>query len=116
MRICAILFLIPSLLLASPASDARQAARREMAAYKQGHPNCEWCGVAANPAKLRWIEVHHVIPVSVAPERAADTNNMVSLCRRDHIALGHAGDGACRYYIANLKEIMAVKVVKECGK
>ena len=46
---------------------------------------CAWCGTTKN------IEVHHVYMQSRWPERAYDTNNMVCLCRRCHLALGHRG-------------------------
>ena len=46
---------------------------------------CAWCGTTNN------IEVHHVYMQSRWPERAHDTNNMVCLCRRCHLVLGHRG-------------------------
>ena len=46
---------------------------------------CAWCGATNN------IEVHHVYMQSRWPERAMDTNNMICLCRRCHLVLGHRG-------------------------
>jgi len=46
---------------------------------------CAWCGKTNN------IEVHHVYMQSRWPERAHDTNNMICLCRRCHLVLGHRG-------------------------
>lgn len=46
---------------------------------------CAWCGATNN------IEVHHIYPQHLYPERAHDTNNMVCLCRRCHLVLGHKG-------------------------
>jgi hypothetical protein len=44
---------------------------------------CAWCGATND------IEVHHIYPQHLWPERARDTNNMVCLCRRCHFVLGH---------------------------
>jgi hypothetical protein len=46
---------------------------------------CAWCGATND------IEVHHIYPQHLWPERARDTNNMVCLCRRCHFVLGHRG-------------------------
>jgi len=46
---------------------------------------CAWCD------KTNDIEVHHVYPQHLWPERAKDTNNMVCLCRRCHLVVGHRG-------------------------
>ena len=46
---------------------------------------CAWCGATND------IEVHHLYPQHLWPERARDTNNMVCLCRRCHFVLGHRG-------------------------
>lgn len=50
---------------------------------------CAWCGATNN------IEVHHIYPQHIWPERAHDTNNMVCLCRTDgkgcHFYIGHHG-------------------------
>jgi cytochrome c553 len=47
---------------------------------------CAWCDGTNS------LEVHHVYPQHLWPERARDTNNMVCLCRRCHLALGHRGN------------------------
>lgn len=44
---------------------------------------CAWCGATND------IEVHHIYPQHLWPERARDTNNMVCLCRRCHFVVGH---------------------------
>lgn len=97
---------------ASPASDARQQAATEMLHYKAAHPECEACGTRGMPF-ARPNEVHHIITVSVAPDKASDTNNMITLCRPCHIVLGHCGDGACRKYCPNIREVLAIRIVKE---
>ena len=96
----------------TPASDARAQAETVMHHYKVAHPDCEACG--HKPVTLISLnEVHHIIPVSVAPDKAADTNNMITLCRPCHICLGHCGDKACRKYCPNIREVLAVRIVKE---
>ena len=41
------------------------------------YPSCARCGMAGE-------EVHHIAPRSVAPERAYDWTNLLTLCRRCH--------------------------------
>lgn len=96
---------------ASPASDARAQAETVMRHYKAAHPDCEACGAKESP--FRWNEVHHIITCAVDGNKAADTNNMITLCRPCHICLGHCGDGACRRYCPNIREVLAVRIVKE---
>lgn len=96
----------------TPASDARRGAATEMRHYKAAHPDCEACGSKATPL-LRRNEVHHIIPVSVTPDKSSDAGNMITLCRPCHICLGHAGDGACRKYCPNIRDVLAVRIVKE---
>lgn len=47
---------------------------------------CAWCGVTNN------IQVHHIYPQHIWPERAHDTNNMICLCPRCHLVIGHRGN------------------------
>lgn len=93
----------------SPASDARQKARPAMDSYRKAHPSCEWCSRKAGI--LARMEVHHLVPVAVAPDMAKDTNNMITLCRPCHIVVGHDGDGACRRHVVNVRQLIQVKVV-----
>jgi hypothetical protein len=46
---------------------------------------CAWCGATND------IQVHHIYPQHLYPARAHDTNNMVCLCPRCHLVLGHRG-------------------------
>lgn len=96
---------------ATPASDARQGAKTEMRQYKRVHPICEACG--AIQTLLRRNEVHHVTPCATDPILASDTNNMITLCRPCHVCLGHGGDGACRKYCPNIREVLKVRIVLE---
>lgn len=95
---------------ASPASDARQAARGVMDTYRKAHPDCDWCG--ATGSLVNRIEVHHIIPVSVATDTASDIGNMITLCRRCHIVIGHCGDNHMRRYCPNLRAVLALREVR----
>ena len=78
--------------------------RHAMQFYREAHPICEWCG------QSRDMAVDHAVPVHVDPSRAADTNNMVSLCGRCHFVLGHA----CNYkkWVENVKAIIAEGIIR----
>jgi len=85
---------------------------KAMKLYASEHPYCEWCG------RENRLQVHHCEPVSVAPEKAADPDNMITLCgKRCHITVGHAGNYA-NSYVANVKwmcqEVNPVKVEAKC--
>lgn len=47
---------------------------------------CACCGGTNN------IQVHHIYPQHIWPERAHDTNNMICLCQYCHLAIGHQGN------------------------
>lgn len=91
------------------------STRKAMNAYRDANPRCAWCG------RDKHLEVHHVEPVSVAPEKAGDPNNMIMLCRKPacHQVIGHEGDFGGRY-VENVKAIClsqrAVKTVKYINK
>ena len=76
--------------------------RRAMRAFRSKPENaqCAWCG------RSNRLEVHHIVPVSVAPHLAADQNNMIMLCRKPpcHQTIGHNGDFRGRY-VQNVQEI-----------
>jgi len=71
----------------SPPAEGRSprwpAAR---AAWLKDHPACAATGSTAD------IEVHHITPVHVAPDRELDPDNLITLCRPMHFWLGHGGD------------------------
>lgn len=52
-------------------------------------PRCQWCG-----GKLD-LEVHHIEPFHIKPERELDDNNLLTLCehgKKDcHLKHGHYG-------------------------
>lgn len=74
-------------------ADVRAAMRLHVEAF----PACHWCGRGH-------VEAHHVIPVHVNEARAADPLNLMSLCRRCHFAVGHAGDW--RSYVVNIPAVV----------
>lgn len=82
------------------AKNARKAwaTRKAMNAYGKAHPICEF------DKKTAAIHVHHVEPISEAPERAADPTNFISLGgKRNHLVVGHAGNW--RHHVKNVREI-----------
>lgn len=50
--------------------------------YRHDHPLCQDCDKQdiVEPA----TEVHHIIPISEAPDRRLDVKNLISLCHRCH--------------------------------
>lgn len=81
--------------------------RKAMEHHRYVHPTCE-CGCGRMP-----VDIHHVIPVSIAPSKAADPGNLMSLHHECHIAYGHASDKSCRKYVANLRDVLASRKVVE---
>ena len=78
--------------------------RRAMEAHRRANPSCFACG--SSP-----VEIHHIIPVAVNPEKAADPGNLMSLCPNCHIAHGHAGDPGCRRYVPNVQKLIQLRLV-----
>jgi hypothetical protein len=54
--------------------------------FLQDHPCCAACG------RQEQLEVHHIEPVHIAPEKEVDHNNLITLCRYCHFYLGHFMD------------------------
>ena len=79
------------------------AYKRAMAGYLAAHPVCQFCRKPGGK-----VEVHHVIPVSVDPTRAADMTNMVTLHRKPdcHMVVGHLGN--FRDYNRNVVHVCTV--------
>lgn len=55
------------------------------ATYIAKHPRCEACGTTDD------LEVHHIVPFHTDASKECDLTNLITLCRRDHQWLGHAG-------------------------
>jgi len=71
-----------------------QVRARGWAALRRRHlklePVCQVCG------SHRFLDVHHIVPVSEAPELELDPDNLITLGRRcpggnHHLVFGHAG-------------------------
>lgn len=65
------------------------SVRRAMREYDEEVGNrCEFCFRTGD------ADVHHIRPVSVAPELAACKSNMICLCRKKgcHLVVGHLGN------------------------
>lgn len=70
--------------------DRASAWRRIRAEHLKKEPVCQACG------RSRELEVHHVIPVSFAPEKELDPNNLITLCGSPcHIVFGHLMNYHC---------------------
>lgn len=80
----------------------RGSTRRAMKEYRDLPESavCAWCG------RTKKLEVHHIEPVSVAPDKADDWDNMIMLCRKPpcHQMIGHNGNYATRY-VLNVREL-----------
>ena len=59
--------------------------RRIRKAVLTGCPFCQFCGSSKR------LEVHHIIPVHVAPGQGALGPNLIVLCRECHLRFGHLG-------------------------
>jgi hypothetical protein len=60
------------------------AWKKVRAAHLKAHPACEVCGRTAN------VIVHHIFPVSIAPELELTENNLITLCDTPcHFMFGH---------------------------
>ena len=55
-------------------------------AHLRMYPRCEAC-VAGDD-----LEVHHLDPVSWRPDKELDPENLMTLCRRCHLLIGHLDD------------------------
>jgi HNH endonuclease len=78
-------------LTAAPSRSSRWPAVR--LAHLLQHPRCELCGNESH------LEVHHVEPFHLAPERELDPANLITLCEQSpalkglncHLFAGHLG-------------------------
>ena len=69
----------------TPRSPHWPAVRAE---HLRKHPVCEACGTVDH------LNVHHVEPFHLHPEKELDPTNFVTLCRLHHFTIGHDPDGA----------------------
>lgn len=55
--------------------------------YWEKYPKeCSICGTR------RRVELHHIVPRHIAPDRIFDESNVIALCRSCHLRWGHLGD------------------------
>jgi len=54
--------------------------------HLRANPHCAACGAE------RGLQVHHKLPIHVAPHRELDVDNLITLCLRCHLFVGHLGD------------------------
>jgi len=81
--------------------------RKAMRLYREvNQPLCAWCGRSSK------VEIHHIEPVSVAPDKAHLWSNMIYLCRKPacHQVIGHDGDFKNRY-VENVDEVCLTQSV-----
>ena len=69
----------------SPRSGKWPAVRKH---YLEAHPNCEACGHSEKQSGQA-IEVHHRVPFAADESKELDPDNLISLCRRCHLLIGH---------------------------
>jgi hypothetical protein len=67
----------------APRHSEWHRVRRE---HIRRNPHCRKCLV------LDDLDVHHIHPFHICPERELDPDNLVTLCRRHHLEDGHLGD------------------------
>lgn len=56
--------------------------------FLRDHPCCEACGTRDD------LNVHHVRPFHLRPDLELDPANLITLCRTDHLVLGHLHEWA----------------------
>lgn len=67
--------------------------------YKQlPMKECAWCGKKVS------LQRHHIIPWSAAPELENEPQNLVVLCKDDHLHVAHGGN--YKRFNANLRETL----------
>jgi len=54
-------------------------------AFISNHPECLICG------REKKVEAHHIVPFHLAPDLELDPENLLALCRRCHLFVGHLG-------------------------
>jgi hypothetical protein len=79
----------PILAAASIRSTAAESRSPEWPRIRADHlrtePECAACG------KREFLNVHHIYPFHLFPDRELDQSNLITLCRDHHFSLGHAG-------------------------
>lgn len=77
------------------------------AKHVERQPYCQGCGSRNN------LEVHHIEPYHVNPNRELDPTNLITLCKKCHLTFGHLMDYKswnvdviedCRNYFSKIKK------------
>ena len=66
----------------TPRSPKWQSVRNE---FIKTHNKCVCCG------SKKKLQVHHILPFCVDPSRELDPANLVTMCSRCHLLIGHCG-------------------------
>lgn len=72
----------PALLAGRPRSTRWRSLR---AVFLAAYPRCAACDAA------RGLEVHHVVPYHLDPSLELSVGNLLTLCSRCHLFVGHLG-------------------------
>jgi hypothetical protein len=75
--------------IAHPVTEWR--VTRAKAACRKASPRCAACCCPKDPVTGKQNDVHHILPVHLRPDLAADPANLVTLCRLHHWLCGHRG-------------------------
>ena len=67
-----------------PRSSQWPTVRRQ---FVSSNPECAACG------STETLNVHHIEPFHLNPERELDPSNLITLCREHHFRVGHDPDG-----------------------
>jgi len=78
--------------------------RKALLTHRKKSPVCEATG------KTDRLEVHHLIPVSIAPDLAGEPANLITLNKHAHLVIGHAGN--YKRYVTNVREVCATMRVQ----
>lgn len=84
------------------------AVRKALLNHRKNNPVCAATG------STKRLEVHHLLPVSVRPELAGDPTNLITLERKVHLVIGHAGN--YKNYVTNVPQVCAtLRIQKTVG-
>jgi len=73
---------------APPGARRSPEWRRVRQLYMSDIDSCSVC------SRRRGLEAHHIIPFHLAPDLELDPLNLIALCRRCHLFVGHLGSWA----------------------
>ena len=57
--------------------------------FIRSHPECYVCGRTTN------LHVHHIVPYHIDPSKELDPDNLITLCGRCHLLIGHLNCWNC---------------------